>query len=59
MKRILTKLFGKSLQKSDFSAFFNDASSREKKRLFQEVIRKANEDQRRVFEQSRLKAKTG
>ncbi len=35
---------------SDFSVFFREASSREKKRVFRDVALKANEDQRRVIE---------
>lgn len=37
-------------QTSDFSTFFRHASSSEKKRVFTEVARKANEDQKRVIE---------
>ena len=50
MKTLLNKLFSKDAKGGDFSAFFNSASSREKKRLFKEVIKKANEDQRALVE---------
>ena len=33
----------------DFSRFFYAASSREKKKVLQEVVRKANEDQRTLM----------
>ena len=33
---------------TDFSVFFNSASSEEKKKLFKEVLRKANDDQREL-----------
>ena len=32
--------------KTDFSAFFHDASSAEKKKLLESVVREANKDQR-------------
>ena len=35
---------------SEFSRFFREASSREKKRVFMDVARKASEDQRKVIE---------
>lgn len=35
---------------SDFSVFFREASSGEKKRVFKDVAIKASEDQRRVIE---------
>ena len=35
-------------QKSDFSDFFINAKSGEKKKLLKEVIRKANEDQKNL-----------
>lgn len=53
MKAILNKLLGRSAPKNDFSTFFSDASSREKKELFKKVIRKANEDQKALFDRSR------
>lgn len=36
---------------SDFSKFFREASSREKKRVFMDVARRASEDQRKVLEE--------
>ena len=44
--------FGKKTSEdlsSEFSRFFRTASSREKKKVFMEIARKASEDQRRVF----------
>ncbi len=35
---------------SEFSRFFHEASSREKKKVFMEVARKASADQRKVIE---------
>ena len=48
---MLTKLFnlGKKNPSTDFSKFFIDAKSAEKKKVIKEVVRKANEDQKRVF----------
>lgn len=37
-------------QKSDFSAFFYDASEDEQRKVLMRVIKKANEDQRKVME---------
>ncbi|KKP81172.1 MAG: hypothetical protein UR80_C0007G0013 [Parcubacteria group bacterium GW2011_GWB1_35_5] len=34
---------------TEFSRFFREASSSEKKKVFREVIRKATEDQRRIL----------
>jgi len=54
-------LFGwpKEEPKTDFSAFFRDASSQEKKKLLKEVVREANKDQRELIEKHRnLKTKT-
>jgi hypothetical protein len=42
---------------SRFSDFFLYASDSKKEEVFREAARRANEDQRRVFEQSRLKTK--
>ena len=50
MKKILNKIFGREVSKSDFSSFFNEANSGEKKRLFKEVVEKANEDQRSLID---------
>ncbi|MHB8860532.1 MAG: hypothetical protein ACYC48_02235 [Minisyncoccota bacterium] len=38
---------------SEFSRFFREASSREKKKVFMDVARKASADQKRVIEASR------
>ena len=48
---ILNRFFKEKYKKNDFSSFFNDASSREKKKLFKEVVRKANEDQKTLVEE--------
>ncbi len=44
---------------SKFSDFFLYASEDKKQEVFKEAARRANEDQRKVFEISRLKIKTG
>ena len=52
MMDFLKRTFGfKSAQKpkSDFSAFFYDASAEEQKDVLMRVIKKANEDQRKVI----------
>lgn len=46
MKDIFKKIWPKKEEKNDFSEFFNNASADEKKRLFKEVIREANKDQK-------------
>ena len=49
-----------AIQKSSrFSEFFWHASEEEKDRVFKEAARRANEEQRRIFEESRLKARAG
>ena len=40
---------------SEFSRFIREASSREKKKVFMEVARKASADQRGVIEETRPK----
>jgi len=46
ISRIKFFLTGKSAKSSsDFSAFFIDAKAREKKKVIEEVVRKANKDQ--------------
>lgn len=35
---------------TDFSGFFHDASSAEKKKLLEQVVREANKDQRDLIE---------
>lgn len=48
----LRNIFSKKVvPKNDFSAFFNNAEDDDKKRLLEKVMRKANEDQRKVVEQ--------
>ena len=47
-KRLFTPKRG---EKKDFSSFFNSASIEEKRRLMEEVARKANEDQRALLAQ--------
>ena len=42
-----------SPKKSDFSAFFRDTSPEEQKIILKKVVRKANEDQRKIVEQYR------
>ncbi|MEX0931211.1 MAG: hypothetical protein WDZ88_00510 [Candidatus Paceibacterota bacterium] len=46
----LKKTTSRTTNSSDFSAFFREAKSGEKKEVFMEVARKASEDQRRVIE---------
>ncbi len=44
---------------TEFSRFFHTSSSEEKKKLFREVLRKANEDQRELVKKyDELKTKT-
>ncbi len=40
----------------EFSRFFREASSREKKKVYLDVARKASADQQKLIEQVRLKA---
>ena len=63
MKKILkniprNKLANTTNDSSVFSRFFREASFEEKKRVFMEVAQKANEEQRKILEQSRLDART-
>ncbi|HLB51207.1 MAG TPA: hypothetical protein VJL38_03465 [Patescibacteria group bacterium] len=44
---------------SRFSEFFLHASEKEKEKVFKEVARKANEEQREVFMRANLKTKAG
>jgi len=44
----------KAAPSSDFSAFFIDSKAKDKKKLIEEVVRKANEDQRRLVESVEL-----
>ena len=52
MTETILKFFGlqKEKQTSEFSRFFREASSKEKKRVFMDVARKASEDQRKIME---------
>ncbi len=52
MTEAILRLFGlqKKKQTSDFSRFFREASSGEKKRVFMDVARKASEDQRKIMD---------
>lgn len=44
----------KAVPSSDFSVFFIDSKAKDKKKLIEEVVRKANEDQRRLVESVEL-----
>ncbi len=46
-------LNSKDKKDSKFSLFFREASSGEKKKVFTEVIKKATEDQRKVFNKAK------
>jgi len=48
----------KKQQKSDFSAFFRDASSEEKKKFLSGVVRQANKDQRDLVSQYNITRKS-
>lgn len=50
IKHFFTKDSDSKAEKSDFSAFFHDATSAEKKKVMTKVIQKANEDQRKIIE---------
>jgi hypothetical protein len=54
--------FRKNGQKDDssrFSDFFLYAPENKKKKVLEEAVRKANEEQREILMKSRLKTKTG
>ena len=56
--KFFTSWIGKGNSKgtsSEFSRFIREASSREKKKVFMEVARKASADQREVIETTRFK----
>ena len=57
MITLLKKLLRKEAPKNDFSLFFNEASAREKKKLFKEVVREANEDQKILVDQGKITLK--
>ncbi len=52
--KLLTKKEPAPRGSSEFSRFFREASSREKKKVFMEVARKASADQRKVIERAGL-----
>lgn len=57
----LFKIFYKgneSYKATGFSDFFRSASSEEKRQVLTEAARKANQDQKRVFEEAQLELKT-
>jgi len=52
MNNMFSFLFKKEVKKTgstEFSRFFRDASSAERKKVFKKAARKANEDQRKIF----------
>lgn len=56
-RNIFKKIFGTpAIEKtsSEFSRFFRKASSREKKKVFMEVARKASAEQKAVIQSARL-----
>jgi len=50
IKKIKRYFCPKHEEKKDFSLFFNHASVEEKRKLMEDVARKANEDQRGLME---------
>lgn len=44
--------FGAKSPTSDFSAFFSTASRKEKEKFLKRVIRKANQDQKKIMEEA-------
>lgn len=54
---MLAQLFGrKPKTDSEFSEFIRGASSREKKKVFLDVLRRATEDQKKILERKVTKA---
>lgn len=51
MKKRTSKKVSIQPQRTDFSDFFIQKNDEEKKRLLEEVVRKANEDQRAIVEE--------
>ena len=50
---MLAKLFTKKNKKdSEFSEFIREASSSEKKKVFMDVLKRVNEDQRKILNES-------
>ncbi|HEY4483302.1 MAG TPA: hypothetical protein VI953_03965 [Candidatus Paceibacterota bacterium] len=57
MTRKLKEFLGigkKKASGTEFSAFFRDAKSRDKKKLLESVVREANKDQRDLVEKYKL-----
>ncbi|MCX6755679.1 MAG: hypothetical protein NT068_04070 [Candidatus Nomurabacteria bacterium] len=53
---MLSKIFTKTNKTdSEFSKFIREASSREKKKVFMEVLEKATEDQRKILNKTSTK----
>ena len=53
MMKLLLGLLGKTRHaKDDFSDFFRHASAEEQKKVYLEALRKANEEQGRVFKKA-------
>jgi hypothetical protein len=53
---MFAKLFTKERKKdSSFSVFIREASSREKKKVFMDVLEKATQDQRKVLNKTTTK----
>ncbi|MCX6766939.1 MAG: hypothetical protein NT170_04155 [Candidatus Moranbacteria bacterium] len=50
IKKLKSYFCPKHEEKKDFSSFFSRASVEEKRRLMEDVARKANEDQRNLIE---------
>lgn len=50
IKKIKSYFCPKREEEKDFSSFFNRASVEEKRKLMEDVARKANEDQRNLIE---------
>lgn len=51
MMKMIKNLFTPKQQKQDFSSLFNDASPEERRKVLEEVARKANQDQRDLVKQ--------
>lgn len=42
-------------RKSDFSAFFNDTTPEERKKVLEDVVQKANQDQKKMVDRRTVK----
>jgi hypothetical protein len=51
MMKKLKNLFAPKQQKQDFSSLFNDTSPEERRRVLEDVARKANQDQSDLVKQ--------